>query len=74
MTRRPPSRHTEVPTVVVLLALLAALLHFPRLRHAARQVLLGWLFVVVMAILFGAAGALIALAVSLEAVCRPASR
>jgi multisubunit Na+/H+ antiporter MnhG subunit len=36
-------------TVVVLLALLAALLHFPRLRHAAGQALLGWLFVAVMA-------------------------
>ena len=61
-------------TVVVLLALLAALLHFPRLRHAAGQALLGWLFVAVMAILFGAAGALIALAVSLAAVYRPAPR
>jgi len=36
--------------------------------------LLGWLFVAVMAILFGAAGALIALAVSLAAVYRPAPR
>ena len=61
-------------TVVVLLALLAALLHFPRLRHAAGQVLLGWLFVAATAILFGAAGALVALAVSLAAVYRPAPR
>ena len=50
-----------------------------RLLRGARsgsrsQALRGWLFVAVMAILFGAAGALIALAVSLAAVYRPAPR
>ena len=60
--------------MILPLALLAALLYWPALRRAAGQALLGWLFVVVMALAFGAAGALVALAVSLAAVYRPAPR
>ncbi len=60
--------------MILLLALtaIALLLHFPRLRHATGQVLAGWLFVVVMALAFGAVGVLIALVVSLALVYRPA--
>ncbi len=60
--------------MLLLLIAIGLLLHFPRLRHAAGQGLLGWLFVVVMALAFGAAGALVALVVSLAAVYRPAPR
>lgn len=60
--------------MLFVLVALGLLLHFPALRRGVGRFVAGWLFVVVMAILFGAAGALIALPVGLAVVYRPAAR